>query len=99
VDETLFYEGSDCEDRAVLFSFLVKSLTGLPVAGLNYPGHMATAVKFSNDTGGDVVLIGGVRYTVCDPTFVFADAGRSMAEFKNTEPRIIATKTVASSQR
>ena len=99
VDETLFYEGSDCEDRAVLFSFLVKTLTGLPVAGLNYPGHMATAVKFSNDTGGDTVLIGGVRYTVCDPTFVFADAGRSMAEFKNMEPRIIATKTVASSQR
>ena len=24
VDETLFYDASDCEDRAVLFSFLVK---------------------------------------------------------------------------
>jgi hypothetical protein len=92
VDETLFYEGSDCEDRAVLFSFLVKNLTGLPVVGLNYPGHMATAVKFSTDAGGDVVQVGGVKYTVCDPTYVFADAGRSMPEFRAKEPRVIAMK-------
>jgi hypothetical protein len=97
VDETLFYDGSDCEDRAVLFSFLVRSLTGLPVVGVNYPGHMATAVKFSTDAGGEVVQVGGVRYTICDPTYVFADAGRTMPEFRNKEPRIIAMKAVASS--
>jgi hypothetical protein len=98
VDETLFYDASDCEDRAVLFSFLVKSLTGLPVIGLNYPGHMAAAVKFSTDNGGDAVQVGGMRYTVCDPTFVFADAGRSMPEFKGKEPRVIAMKAGVSSQ-
>lgn len=92
VDETLFYEGSDCEDRAILFGFLVKSLTGLPIVGLNYPGHMATAVKFGAETGGDIVQVGGAKYTVCDPTYVFADAGRSMPEFKSKEPRIIAMK-------
>ena len=98
VDETLYYDGSDCEDRAVLFSFLVRSLTGLPVVGVNYPGHMATAVKFSTDAGGDVVQVGGVRYTICDPTFVFADAGRTMPEFQNREPKIIAMKAVVRSQ-
>ncbi|MBP1647634.1 MAG: hypothetical protein H6Q30_1079 [Bacteroidetes bacterium] len=92
VDETLVYDASDCEDRAVLFSFLVKSLTGLPVVGLNYPGHMATGVKFSTDAGGDAVRVEGVRYTVCDPTFVFADAGRTMDEFRGKEPRVIAGK-------
>lgn len=92
-DETLFYEGSDCEDRAVLFSFLVKSLTGLPVVGVNYPGHMATAVKFSTDAGGDLVRVGGAAYTICDPTYIFADAGRSMPEFRGREPRIIAMGT------
>ena len=94
VDETLFYDASDCEDRAVLFSFLVKSLTGLPVVGLNYPGHMSTAVKFNTDAGGDVVQVGALRYTVCDPTFVFADAGRAMPEFRSKEPRVIAMKSI-----
>ena len=98
VDETLFYDGSDCEDRAVLFSFLVRNLTGLPVIGLNYPGHMATAVKFSTDAGGDGVQVGGVRYMICDPTYVFADAGRSMPEFRGKEPRIIPMNTTGSSQ-
>jgi hypothetical protein len=98
VDETVFYDGSDCEDRAVLFSFLVRSLTGLPVVGVNYPGHMATAIKFSSDVAGDMVQVGGVRYIICDPTYVFADAGRTMSEFRNKEPRIIAMKAVVSSQ-
>jgi hypothetical protein len=100
VDETLFYDASDCEDRSVLFSFLVTSLTGLPVVGLNYPGHMATAVRFSAVPAGDAVQHGAGRYTVCDPTFTFADAGRAMPEFAASEPRVIVVnqKSVVSSQ-
>ncbi|MDW7680249.1 MAG: hypothetical protein SCK70_06770, partial [bacterium] len=46
-EETLFYPFSDCEDRSILFAYLVRELLGLKVIGLDYPGHIATAVKFS----------------------------------------------------
>jgi hypothetical protein len=52
VEETLSYPHSDCEDRAILFSFLVRRLTGLEVVGLHYPGHLATAVLFNNAVRG-----------------------------------------------
>ena len=47
-EETLSYPYSDCEDRSFLFAYLVSSLLGLDVIGLDYPGHVATAVKFSS---------------------------------------------------
>lgn len=48
-EETLFYPLSDCEDRAIFFAILIRNLLGLDVIGLDYPGHIATAVHFSND--------------------------------------------------
>ena len=38
-EETIYYPYSDCEDRSVFFAWLVKSLLGLEVVGLNYPGR------------------------------------------------------------
>ena len=32
------------------------------------PGHLATAVHFSNDVKGDYIMLDGARYTICDPT-------------------------------
>lgn len=78
VEETLFYPFSDCEDRSILFAFLVKNLLGLDVVGLNYPGHIATAVRFSADVKGDHVMIDGTKYTICDPTYINADFGMTM---------------------
>ena len=49
LEETLFYPGSNCKDRAVLFAFLVRNLLGLEVVGLHYPNHVATAVRFNGD--------------------------------------------------
>ena len=46
VDELFYYPYSDCEDRAVLYSYLVRTLMGLDVVLLEYPNHMATAVLF-----------------------------------------------------
>jgi len=89
-EETLYYPYSDCEDRAVLFAWLVKSLLGLHVIGLDYPGHVAAAVNFKTDVAGDSVYYKGRKYTVTDPTYINANAGMSMPEYRNTKPGIIA---------
>lgn len=77
-EETLFYPYCDCEDRSILFSRIVRDLLGLDVALVYYPGHLATAVKFTEDTEGDAVIINGQRFIVCDPTYIGAPAGHQM---------------------
>ncbi len=92
-DETLFYPYSDCEDRAVLYSILVRELLGLDVVLLHYPGHLATAVCFdTDDIYGDYLRIDGKRYIVCDPTYINADIGQAMPQYKQTAADVIKTK-------
>lgn len=88
-EETLYYDYSDCEDRAILFSFLVRNLTGLDVVGLRYPGHIATAIRFNEPVSGDTVDIDGMTYHICDPTYINAAPGMAMEQFKNVIPEII----------
>jgi len=88
-DETLFYPYSDCEDRAILFSYLVHNLINYEVVGLQYPEHVATAVRFQGNVAGDAVDVHGTKYLVCDPTYINADIGMCMTRFKNTKPTII----------
>ena len=89
-EETLFYPYSDCEDRAVLFAWLVKSLLNLDVVGLDYPGHVATAVHFNETVKGDGVYYQGKRYVITDPTYINANAGMTMPNLKRAEPKVIA---------
>lgn len=91
-DETLFYPYSDCEDRAILFSVLAHELLGTDVVLLHYPGHLASAVCFDNDTPGDYLKIDGKRYVVCDPTFINTDVGQAMPQFKQTSAEVIKLK-------
>jgi len=88
-EETLHYPYSDCEDRSILFAWLVHSLLGMEVVGLDYPGHVATAVRFKGNVGGDSVMYNGNRYVVTDPTYINASAGMAMPEFKGKKPEII----------
>jgi hypothetical protein len=88
--ETLYYPYSDCEDRAILYSYLVRELLQLEVVGLIYPGHAATAVRFNQPISGDQVEINGARYLVCDPTYINADIGTAMPQFKKSKPTVIA---------
>ena len=87
--ETIYYPYSDCEDRSFLFAWLVENLLGLETVGLDYPGHVATGVKFNTDIDGDHVIIGKTTYTICDPTYINAEAGMAMPDFKNIKPEII----------
>lgn len=87
-EETLFYPYSDCEDRAILFSQLIRELTKQDVVLLHYPNHLATAVYFNNDLQGDYVIVDGKKYLVCDPTG-YRPAGNAYDEFKNVKAKVI----------
>jgi hypothetical protein len=89
VEEMLHYPYSDCEDRAVLFAWLVRSLLGIQVIGLSYETHVATAVQFSQPIKGDAVNWKGHPYIVCDPTYIGAGVGLSMPGMRNQAFRVI----------
>ncbi len=88
-EESLYYPYCDCEDRSFLYGFLVRELLGLEVVGLQFPGHVATAVKFSSAVPGDSITVGGSNYTICDPTYINADIGMCMPQFLDVKPVII----------
>jgi len=88
-DETLFYPFSDCEDRSILFAYLVRNLLGLEVVGLSYPGHIATAVHFSSDVAGEVVVYNNKKFVICDPTYINASIGMEMPIVQDSEPEVI----------
>lgn len=78
--ETLHYPYSDCEDRSILFSRLIRDLMHLDVVFLHYEGHLATAVAFDEDISGDYVKVRGRKYLVCDPTYINAPVGMEMPD-------------------
>ena len=87
-EETLYYPYCDCEDRAILFCFLVHKLMGLDVAFVSYPGHLAAAVNFNEQVSGDYFLVSGKKYVVCDPTFINAPVGRTMPGMDNNTAEV-----------
>ena len=87
--ETLFYPYSDCEDRSILFSQLVRDLLGLDVLLIYYPGHLATAVNVADDqVQGDYLVYHGKKFVVCDPTYINAPAGKTMPDMDNSTAQI-----------
>ena len=88
-EETLFYPYCDCEDRSILFSRLVRDILGLNVVLVYYPGHLATAVAFSEFVQGDFLMVDGVRYTIADPTYINAPVGLSMPDVNNQTAKVI----------
>jgi hypothetical protein len=88
-EEMVFYPFSDCEDRSIFFSYLVRNLMGHDVILLSYPNHIATAVLLKGQPEGDYVLVNGKAYTVCDPTYINAVLGMAMPQFKGVTPKVI----------
>lgn len=89
-EEVLAYPYCDCEDRAAFFARLVRNLTGLQVVGLDYPGHVATAVYFEDiAVEGDALTHKGLHYVICDPTYINASVGMEMPQYKETKPEIV----------
>ncbi len=93
-EEVLGYPYCDCEDRSALFAWLVEKYTNAKVIGLQYEGHVATAVCFGDDANvkGDGFLYDGKKYYVCDPTYINASIGMTMPQYKGVTPKIVKIK-------
>ena len=83
-EETLVYKASDCEDRAVLFAYLVKQLFGVRVVGVKYSDHMSTALYIP--LKGDSIRVGSRRYVMADPTYINANIGQEIPKYRNIQP-------------
>lgn len=89
VEELFYYPYSDCEDRAMLFSYLVRKPLGLDVVLLDYPEHIATAVRFNGNVSGDYLMVNGRKYIVCDPTYIGASIGMTMPRYKTVSAKVL----------
>ena len=93
-EESLYYPYADCEDRAVLFSQLVRDLLDLDVI-LVYnanPGHLYTAVAFNEDVPGDYIMVDNRKFMVCDPTYYGAGVGKTMRRMNNATAKYLLLK-------
>lgn len=88
-EETLYYPYCDCEDRAILFTRLVRDLLGLKCILVYYPGHLASAVCLKQQVNGDYISLDGDVYTICDPTYIGAPVGITMPEMDNRSAKVI----------
>ena len=88
-EETLYYPYCDCEDRAILFTRLVRDLLGLKCILVYYPGHLASAVCLKQQVNGDYISLDVDVYTICDPTYIGAPVGITMPEMDNRSAKVI----------
>lgn len=87
-EETLHYPYCDCEDRAILYSILVRDILGLDVVLVYYPGHLAAATRLEDGTG-DYYEVDGNKYFVTDPTFINGCIGDTMTSVRGLGAAII----------
>lgn len=89
--ETIYYPASDCDDRSILFAYLIKHLTDLQYILVRYPGHLTPAVHFPSNPPqgtevGQPITHNAKSYYITDPTYFGADAGMIMTKYQNTQP-------------
>jgi len=89
-EESLFYPYCDCEDRSILFTRLVRDLLGLDCILIYYPGHLASAVHFTErEVNGDYIILNNIKYIVSDATYIGAPVGRTMPGMNNEKAKVI----------
>lgn len=88
-DEVFYYPFSDCEDRSVLFSRLVKHFTENDCVGLDFPGHVNTAVLFNEKVDGTFIELDDKKFMVCDPTYQNAPIGYLDPRYQKYQPKVI----------
>ncbi len=87
VEESLHFPYNDCEDRSVMFAWLVRELAGVKVIGLLYPGHMTTAVALKRSKPEfATVEYQGKQYVIADPTYIGASVGTPMPSYARLKP-------------
>lgn len=87
-DELFAYPYCDCEDRSVLYTYLVHTLLGVDAVGTEFPGHMATAVSVDYPVDGVSYDINGRKFIMADPTYMNSSVGQCIPKYETTAPKI-----------
>lgn len=88
-DELLHYPYADCEDRSVLYAYLVKSLLNVEVVAIDFPEHMATAINLGENVEGSYFNYNNNTFVVADPTFYGAPLGLLMPGVSDLKAKVI----------
>lgn len=91
-DESFWFPYNDCEDRAILYSILVRDLLGVDVVLLEYPGHMSTAIALPMEVRGSYLMVEGKRYLLCDPTYIGSHIGEVPEKYQSVNPKVLIIK-------
>jgi len=84
-EQVLYYDKSDCDDRSVLFSYLIKKLFSFSIIGLKYDNHMSTALYIPME--GDSVKYKSKKYLIADPSYKNASIGQVIPRYKSIKPQ------------
>lgn len=89
-EESLYYPYCDCEDRSILLTRIVRDVLGLNCLLVYYPGHLAAAIEFSdNSVRGDYITLNGRKFVIADPTYINAPVGCTMPGMNNAGAKVI----------
>lgn len=91
-EESLFYPYCDCEDRSILLTRIVRDLLGLKCILVYYPGHLASAIAFTEGSpAGDYIALNGRRFFIADATITGygAPVGVTMQNMNNKTAKVI----------
>lgn len=89
-EESLYYPYCDCEDRSILLTRIVRDLLGLKCILVYYPGHLASAIEFTDkNVSGDYISLDGHKYVIADGTYIGAPVGKTMPNMDNNKAKVI----------
>ena len=88
MEEMLVYPKSDCEDRAITYTYLLNKVLGLENHLLAYPGHESASVALDDNLPGDSYEYKGKKFYISDPTYIGAKTGMCMPDLKAIKPTI-----------
>lgn len=89
-EESLYYPYCDCEDRSIMLTRMVRDLIGLKCILIYYPGHLASAIEFTEgNVQGDYIMLNGHKYIIADGTYINAPVGQTMPDMDNRTAKVI----------
>ena len=89
VDESFYYDYNDCEDRSIFFAWLLSGVLDIHPIVLDYPNHIALAVKLPLRPDDHYIEYEHSKYVIADPTYDGAGIGVAMPDLAQVQPKII----------
>lgn len=89
MEENFYYPQNDCEDRAILYTYLLWNGLNTENHLLAFPGHESASISVPGaNLRGTSYMHDGKRFYISDPTYQGSTTGQCMPQFETTQPTI-----------